>query len=408
MNILYYCDEYPPYRNGGIGSVVKLTAEEFARLGHSVVVTGDYSASSVQADFKEYSFDNGVHVYRMSKSRHRGDWRLKLLKLANVLLKNGFSWLNYLIAKRKVRIKEQFIAELIDKHAIDIIELADYQDELLHGLNRPTKFRKYTVPTIIRVHGSCSFIEYYANGNMSDYVLKNDRNHFLRADKICAVSKFSADFAQKYLTNNKIDVIYNPIEERLFRQEPHEPSDNKSILFFGKIVKTKGAFSLIKAFNSIAKYYPYVELRLIGRGDVEQAKLLVAAPYRSRVTFVDFIPKKQIISEIDASLFCVLPSYFENFSMSALEVQARAKALIYTKRASGAELITDGENGLLADPDNIAELTSKIRLLLDNPSVLQSVSQKGYERCRERFSTEVIIPQLESYYQAIIKAHKTT
>ena len=40
MNILYYCDEYPPTRNGGIGTVVKLVAEAMAARGHQVTVAG--------------------------------------------------------------------------------------------------------------------------------------------------------------------------------------------------------------------------------------------------------------------------------------------------------------------------------------------------------------------------------
>jgi glycogen synthase len=42
MNILFICDEYPPGRHGGIGTVVQLTARALVSQGHNVVVAGFY------------------------------------------------------------------------------------------------------------------------------------------------------------------------------------------------------------------------------------------------------------------------------------------------------------------------------------------------------------------------------
>ena len=109
------------------------------------------------------------------------------------------------------------------------------------------------------------------------------------------------------------------------------------------------------------------------------------------------------MEEIDKSLFCVLPSYFENFSMAALEVLARHKALIYTNRASGSELIENNVNGLLVNPDDPMEIAGKMRLLLSDVDLRNRLSNNGYEMCRQRFSTSVIIPQIESYYVDVIE-----
>ncbi|MDO4725894.1 MAG: glycosyltransferase family 4 protein [Porphyromonadaceae bacterium] len=401
MNILYYCDEYPPYKNGGIGRVVKLIAEEMAQKGHTVFVAGDYTTSSNKTSPSEYSFEKGVHIYRLSKANQKKDFLLKILKFINIILIKELSFVQFLIAKRKVRIKENYIERIIQIHKIDILEIPDYQDEVLHGLNRSIKFKHYTVPTIIRVHGSCSFIEYYRSGKIKNSILQNDKNHFLRADCICAVSNFSADFVKNYLTGKQPDVIYNPIES-LFFNKNIENSPTNTILFFGKIIETKGVFGLIKAFNLIADKYPNIQLKFIGTGDIDKIKSLTDMRYSNRVFFEDFMPKEQIIKEIDASLFCVLPSYFENFSMAALEVLGRSKALIYTERASGKELITNGVNGLLVNPEDINQIAKIMSFLIENPNKREELGNAGYLMCKERFSTDVIIPKIEDYYLKLI------
>ncbi|MBR7023257.1 MAG: glycosyltransferase family 4 protein, partial [Bacteroidales bacterium] len=253
-----------------------------------------------------------------------------------------------------------------------------------------------------RVHGSVSFLFHHVEGVENEEKTKQDKVIFDQADAICAVSEFSKRYVEERLCFNKpIDVIYNPIEASAF--ESPKASEGQNILFFGKIAEMKGVFSLIKAFNIVAEKNLQVRLRLVGSGDIEGARRLVNPQFADRVDFVGFVPHERIADEIDAALFCVLPSYFENFSMAALEVLARRKALIYTKMASGKELIDDGENGFLVDPDDVGQIAEKMELLLSDAGLRHRLAENGYEMCRSRFSTETIVPQMEQYYQSVIE-----
>ncbi len=255
---------------------------------------------------------------------------------------------------------------------------------------------------IVRVHGSVSFLFHHVEGVENEEKTKQDKVIFDQADAICAVSEFSKRYVEERLCFNKpIDVIYNPIEASAF--ESPKASEDQNILFFGKIAEMKGVFSLIKAFNIVAEKNPQVRLRLVGSGDIEGARRLVNPQFADRVEFVGFLPHERIADAIDEALFCVLPSYFENFSMAALEVLARRKALIYTKMASGKELIDDGENGFLVDPDNVGQIAEKMELLLSDAGLRHRLAENGYEMCRSRFSTETIIPKMEQYYQSVIE-----
>ena len=395
MNILYYCDEYPPVRNGGIGTVVKLVAEAMVQRGHRVYVAGKYWE---EGESKTTEVINGVTVIRW----HKGSYNTIGIRCCDF----GHSVRNRQKKAHRIFCRtHQLIERTIAKYHIDVVEVPDYIDDFMHYENLGVERLRFSIPMIIRVHGSVSFLCYYLNKKSTfENKIKQDREHFSRADAICAVSEFSKQFVNDIICPNRsVDVIYNPISADLFAPSKSVEAEDQTILFFGKIAEMKGVCSLIKAFNMVAKERTQVRLKLIGNGKVEAARKLVERQFSDRVVFAGFLPHESIIEEIDKASFCVLPSYFENFSMAALEVLARKKALIYTKRASGPELIEDGCNGFLVDPDNVEQLAEKMSLLLDDAELCDRMACNGYEMCRHKFSTEVIVPQMEQYYQEVIQ-----
>jgi glycosyltransferase involved in cell wall biosynthesis len=108
------------------------------------------------------------------------------------------------------------------------------------------------------------------------------------------------------------------------------------------------------------------------------------------------------MNEIDNAFLCVLPSYFETFAMAAMEVAARGRALLFSEINTGKELIDDGKTGWLIHPDNTEHIADTIIYAFEHPEETSQIARAGYEKCKSEFSTEVIIPQLERYYQNII------
>lgn len=399
MTILYRCDEYPPERNGGIGTVVKLVAEAMALRGHKVMVVGDYSNQNQY--FERITEVNDVRIIRFQKNDFR-TIRLMFLKsilflLRKIRLQHLVEKISFEIMKAKQVRLENLMQELISVEKIDIVELVDYQDYLLHSSKGKMKYKKFTVPAVMRVHGSVSFLSYFLKGKIDSHVLENDKAHFQRVDAVSAVSHFSADFVTNHILKLPVDVIYNPIEKSIFHSSEKYP-EAATILFFGKIIESKGAFSLIKAFNIVAKTHKEVQLVLVGNGEVDKAKQFIQNELKERVVFKSFMSKDELMKEIDKAYLCVLPSYVETLSMAVLEVFARGRAVIFTERSSGSELIQDGFNGWLVNPDDVQQIADKITFALNNLDITKLVAENGQGECRNRFSTDVIVPELEKYY----------
>ena len=416
MNILYLCNEYTAELNGGIGTVVKTEASSLIKRGHKAFVAGTYLDTPEPPAYEKT--EDGLSIIRWNNRDYRTAEIGLLTALSELLVTLHLRFLAKRLETRKciAMFKQtvRLVNELVRSEHIDLIEMPDYYDDFYRNPFIVPKIA-FTAPVIIRVHGSVSFILHHSNGNVPKRILEADRSLFAMADGISAVSEFSRRFVTDHLSalNQQVDVIYNPLEDHLFEQTTDQlssfsPSKRKcpqdgvvSILFIGKINEAKGVYSIIRAFNRLAEVHPDVHLRIIGEGDIPRAQSMVKYP--ERVHFTGYLHRDKVIEEIDNAAFCVLPSYFENFSMAALEVLARRRALIYTNRASGAELIEDGIDGLLIDPDNIDQMAEKMEQLLNDADFRDRLAENGYAMCRRRFSTEVIVPQIEQYYQKIVK-----
>lgn len=391
MNILFICDEYPPFRSGGIGSVTKIIAECLASRGHSVKIAGYYTAMD---ETERHDVVNEIEVYRYNLGYRKGPLRSRLIMYLNKMGCSG-----WLIQKELVFF-ETNIEELIQRKKIDIVEIPDF-----YGFNvfrTKHKYKKYCVPTVLRVHGSISFLE-NLSGHKNEYAWMNDRNHFMRCDAVAAVSRFS----QEYVHQNFPDVhfkndvvIYNPLEDSFINESPH--CENQTILFVGKLKETKGAFSLIKAFNIFAKTHPGWSLRLAGYGDVDIASQYVDNSTKDRVSFLGLCNREQLKLEITNCTFACVPSYFENFSMVALEIMGRRRALIYTNRTSGPEVIEDGVNGLLVDPEDIDNIVNAMCKMADDDDFRYRCAENAYSFVKKNFTLPHIVTQIELLYSNLL------
>ena len=393
MNILFYCSEYPPYPAGGIGSVTKIIAEELAKRGHKIFIVGFYQK---MYQLPSYSVINDVSVYRLS-SKFSNNFMYHYLYKAMAKLR-----LNRCLIQKQLDYTEKYIAELIDQEKIQILEMTDYYP--FNAKSASLKFHRFSIPTILRIHGCASFVQ-TLKGKENLAIKHNDQCHFERCEYISAVSEFSKRYVNENFDVSKIKkevVIYNPIEMDFFNASPLSNIDNQTVLFIGKLTESKGCYSLLKAFNVCASQYPNLKLRLVGKGDLKKAESLINPVYRDRVKFLGYCDRDTLKKEIDNSSFACIPSYFENFAMVALEVMARQKALIFTERTSGKEIIDDGIDGYTVNPDNIEQIADRMSILLSNTRMKEQMSKKRNKKKKKNFSVINVIERIEAFYASIL------
>ena len=401
MNILFSCDEYPPAKTGGIGSATKTVAEGLARKGHNVYVV----SGRLELSLPQEATINGVTVYRlyfMQKLAWLFSSNRLAVRLHNFVIR--FGWLaGY--AVREYKRKQEFIERIIQEKHIDVVELTDYTIlSKYYASTKELSFEKVSVPTIARVHGSMSFLRYYRDGYINPIMKANDKHFFESVDRILSVSKFAANFVNEQLgVAAKCDVIYNPLVNTFATlSKDINVERGNSIVFLGKIIKTKGAFNLIEAFNSFSKIHPEYKLIMIGGGDIKKGKSLVSSHAKDKVCFTGYLKPMEIAKYLKSAAFCVIPTFFENFSVAALEVMGCENILIYTTTSSGPEVIEDGIDGFLINPHDVGAITDKMIYVADNLDSLSSFRDIAKKKVINTFSENVIVDQLESYYQSLL------
>ncbi|MGI0071149.1 MAG: glycosyltransferase family 4 protein [Thermoplasmata archaeon] len=160
------------------------------------------------------------------------------------------------------------------------------------------------------------------------------------------------------------------------------PKDEVALLV-GRMDPVKGQDLAIDAFASLAADYPRLKLVLVGNGSFSGSSaglgLSKSAKWRQhlegmaaraglveRTVFTGHLLQCDLDCLYERCRFTILPSVREGFGLVAVESWLHGKPTIVTERAGIAELIRDGENGLLFDPDQPGALAEKMRLLLED------------------------------------------
>ena len=162
------------------------------------------------------------------------------------------------------------------------------------------------------------------------------------------------------------------------------PSDEVALLV-GRMDPIKGQDLAIAAFASVAEQHPRLKLVLVGNGSFSGSStglgLTKSAAWRAqleeqvraagladRVVFTGHLPQSDLDCLYERCRFTILPSVREGFGLVAVESWLHGRPVIVTERAGIAELIRDGVNGLLFDPDEPGALARKMNLLLNDRS----------------------------------------
>ncbi len=97
-----------------------------------------------------------------------------------------------------------------------------------------------------------------------------------------------------------------------------------------------------------------------------------------------------------------MPSLIEAFGIVFLEAMAAGIPVIGSNTGGIPELVKDGENGFLVDPDNHIELTQKILKLLNDDALRTSFINSGFQ-CVKNYSADKMVSDTIAIYQKIQK-----
>jgi glycosyltransferase involved in cell wall biosynthesis len=164
--------------------------------------------------------------------------------------------------------------------------------------------------------------------------------------------------------------------ERVRETEP------PAVLTVAHMYPRKNLATLLRAYALLAKQGVPFQGWMVGEGPCRQMweRLRDSLGLQDRVEFLGTIPRRALVDRYRrAGVFC-LPSRQEGFGIVFLEAMANAKPIVAARAAAVPETVTDGEVGLLADPDDPEGLARHLAALLTNPELRCAMGRAGRRR----------------------------
>lgn len=398
------------YRKGGSETYYFALSNALKSIGHSVIYFSMQDEKNLECKQSKYFVEN------VDYNKKQGVFEK---------IKNSLKLIYSFEAKKKFK-------KLVIKEKPDIVHLNLAHRQITLSIVDVCK--KYKIPVVFTMHDLICVCPNYTmlshlnvcekclNGNFTNcYKLSCVKNS--KAKSLLAT--LEAYFYKFKRTYNKIDLYIAPskfiqskLKEGEFTSSPiihlrnflsnevlyqMMPSNNKYILFFGRISKEKGIKTLINAYEkSSSKLLLYIV------GDGPQAEELknyvIDKKFYNKIKFLGFKTGNELDDLINNSHCVVLPSeWYENCPYTILEAMAKGKPVIGSRIGGIPELIEDGVTGFCYDAfnsDDLSEKIKKIENLCENE--YNSLCFNSFEYAKANFAQDKYIEELINEYEKLL------
>jgi glycosyltransferase involved in cell wall biosynthesis len=171
--------------------------------------------------------------------------------------------------------------------------------------------------------------------------------------------------------------------------------DGPTLAFAGRLTAQKALEVALAAVEAVDG----VSLLIAGEGD-ERARLERLAGPRAR--FLGAQPRGRVVELFRAADASILSSSWENFPHTVVEALAVGTPVIATTTGGVAEVVRDGENGLLVASGDAEALADAIRRYLGDDG-LRARLRAGAAPSVERYAPERVFAELEATLQRVAR-----
>jgi hypothetical protein len=206
-------------------------------------------------------------------------------------------------------------------------------------------------------------------------------------------------------------------EEQIRPVAPAHTGAPRTVLYVGRLEQRKGILDLFAAIPSVLARHPNTRFVIAGadnsHADGFQARhgadypTYFARHYpqaRPAVTFLGHVTEETLQSLYQQCDLFVAPSLYESFGLIYLEAMNYGKAVVGCRAGGIPEVVDDGGNGLLVEPEAPAALAEAIVRLLSNPQLLREMGLAGRSRLLERFTYVHMARGFAAAYRTVLQA----
>ncbi len=234
-----------------------------------------------------------------------------------------------------------------------------------------------------------------------------------RASKIFTISNYNLD----YLVNShgcdksKISVMRVPINREFCDAIVPGGRKKMQLVSVCRLHPIKGLTVALEAISLLVKHFPEINLTLIGDGPNKQElkALSKKLDIKSNIVFYGNAGNEEVLRVVSESTIFILPCVIasngdrDGIPTSLIEAMYLKTPVISTTISGIPELIEDGSEGFLVEPNNAEQLASKCKYLLEDEQLRNTMGKNGKEKVCHKFYTEECEDVLVSEWLKILR-----
>ena len=383
MKILMLGWELPPHNSGGLGVACLNMAHALANQGVDIDFVVPYAAEHPHTEFMHV-----LHATKLDPIYRYGGGSYASLNIHQNIIPS-IDRPDMISIRTVQKSYQEFVNEYLMDFKPDLVHAHDwltYEAGILAKKN-------YGIPLVAHVHAT----EYDRAGNHEGNPLIHEieREGLMLADKIIAVSDFTKRIIHdKYqIPLNKIDVIYNSLDEGYYSNYKYDDSLYKYATSLKQdgytIVSTVGRFTVQKGLDFFMDAARKAidknpKLLFIFAGDGEERNHLISKAatlgISKNVVFTGFIRGKKLRDIYSLSDIFVMSSVSEPFGLTALEAAYHGNSLILTNQSGVSEVIWSAMKYDFWDEDKLAD---EILAIVDHPPLKETLAQNLFHECSQ-------------------------
>ena len=219
-------------------------------------------------------------------------------------------------------------------------------------------------------------------------------------DQIISVSHFEKEnLLQLGVRNDLIQTIYNGVDLEQFAFQPLQSPDTFHVGILARLSKEKNHTLFLNIANELRDRE---DVMFHIAGDGPERKFVEEEIKKLQLTH-----KVQVVGQVSNPYafignmdLLLLTSFREVFPMVILEAMATGTPMVTVDVGGIKEAIVDHQTGILIARHSAKEFAEKIKLLHDNETLRQALSNKARQKVEESFSLSTMIHATLKTYQS--------
>lgn len=237
-------------------------------------------------------------------------------------------------------------------------------------------------PVLVTAHGS----DLFALGGRGLDAMK--RWVLSRADAVSVVSSAMKSVCEDNGYASNVAVQSMGVDVDTLFTPPEEPSARSDLVYAGRLVEVKGVEHLVRAMAVLVTRFPGLRLTIVGGGPRRDILEGLAADLgvSDSVEFCGAVPQAELPRYLRQAAIFVMPSMQEGLGLAAVEAMGCGCAVVASDLPAIADVIADGETGLVAEAGNSGDLAEKIASLLLDDELRDRLAANGRRHAVSCFS----------------------